>query len=579
MKREHWDSRTLFIMAAVGSAVGLGNVWRFPFVCYENGGGAFLIPFFIAILTAGIPLMLLEMGLGHMMQSGAPTSMFKINKKFEWVGWFAVLCGFGIVVYYAVIMGWCFNYLYFTLNTAWAPDAGKFFMTDFLQACNVDKLMSQENLHIRLPILTGLFLTWLWVYFSIIKGAKSVGKVVLVTVPLPFLILIILTIKGLTLPGAMEGVKYYLTPDFSKLLKAETWLAAYGQVFFSFSIGFGVMIAYASFLPKKTDIVNNAFIVGLTDALTAFLSGFAVFSAIGFLSLTKGVPIDSIKGGAGLAFVTFPTIIENMGGAWVTIFGLMFFMMLLTLGIDSAFSLVEAGAAGLMDKYKFKRIHANTLICVLAFILGIVFTSRSGVHWLTIADYFYNNFGLILVGLFECLVVGWIFGTGRFRRYINEYSEFRVGIWWDIFIKVLTPLFLIVSLGITIYNIFTNIEETDLAGYSTTCIIIGGASLIIISLIAAFLLGWRHQKLSKEELDAIPTGKEKRTGKQIVIDILIMLGMLFGIQILTLILIPFMPGWIAMLIVGVVFLAGGLIFCIFKLKKKKEIQKDAIQED
>ncbi|MCK4666390.1 sodium-dependent transporter [Candidatus Dependentiae bacterium] len=573
MKREHWDSRTLFILAAVGSAVGLGNVWRFPFVCYQNGGGAFFIPFFVAILTAGIPLLILEMGLGHMMQAGAPTAMFKINKKFEWLGWFSILVGFGIVVYYAVIMSWCFNYLYFSFGVKWAGQAGDFFFKDFLQLGKVSEMLSIGS--VRIPILGGLFLTWLWIYFSIFKGAKSVGKVVLLTVPLPFLILIFLVIRGLTLPGAMEGVKFYLEPDFSKLLSLKTWLAAYGQVFFSFSIGFGVMIAYASFLPKKTDVANNAFIVGLVDALTAFLSGFAVFSALGFLSLKTGVAIDSISGGVGLAFVTFPTIIEQMPKLPV-LAGLLFFIMLLTLGIDSAFSLVEAGAAGLMDKYKIKRVTANTLICSIAFILGLIFTTQSGVHWLTILDYFSSNYGLVLVGLFQCIAIGWVFGTGKFRRYINSVSEVRIGIWWDIFIAFFTPVFLIISLSVTIFKIFTDYENTDLAGYELKAVMLGGVLILLLFLIASIILGSKHQKLSKDDekehnklLEILKRGPEdKLTLKQILMDLGILLIMLFGVGILTFLLIQFLPGWIAMLSVAIIFLVGGLIYCLSKIKSQ-----------
>ncbi len=559
MKREHWDSRTLFILAAVGSAVGLGNVWRFPLVCYQNGGGAFLIPFFIAIITAGIPLLILEMGLGHMMQSGAPRAMKQISKKAEWVGWFAVMVGFGIVVYYAVIMSWCFNYLWHSLTIAWRGDAANFFFKKVLDLNEVGEIFTDSP--IKIPILTGLFLAWLWIYFSIIKGAKSVGKVVLITVPLPFIILIFLAIRGATLPGAIEGIKYYLTPDFSKLLKIDTWLAAYGQVFFSFSIGFGVMITYASFLPKKTDIVNNAFIVGLVDAATAFIAGFAVFSAIGFLSLKTGTPIESVSGGGvGLAFVTFPTIVENMPLLPV-VAGLLFFIMLLTLGIDSAFSLVEAAASGLMDKWGVKRWVANTTVCGLAFLLGIIYTTRSGVHWLTITDYFFNNFGLVVVGLLECIVIGWFFGTGKFREHVNKTSEVKIGIWWDFFIKYFTPTFLIISVVLTIVKFITKIDTTDLAGYSMVHIILGGGAVILIFLIISLILS------------DIPKKLEKKVLFKHLIDLGIMLAVILGLAFLTFILIWILPqDWVAMLIVGVLFLFGGLTFFLLKIKKKSETE-------
>ncbi|HDS08702.1 MAG TPA: hypothetical protein ENN73_00615, partial [Firmicutes bacterium] len=373
---------------------------------------------------------------------------------------------------------------------------------------------------------------------------------------------------------------------FLKLLDAKTWLAAYGQVFFSFSIGFGIMIAYASFLPRKSDITNNAFIVGLTDAFTAFLAGFAVFSAIGFLSYRTGVRIDSISGGASLAFITFPIIIENM--RFPVLFGILFFIMLLTLGIDSAFSLVESSSAGLMDKYHLPRKTVNAWIAVAGFILGLIFTTRSGVHWLSITDYFLSNYGLVIVGLLECIIIGWVFGSGKLRRYVNSVSEMKIGIWWDIFIRFFTPVFLLISLTITTIQIFTDVEKTDLKGYTPLPIFLGGVLVLLVFLAASIILGWKHQKLSLEEEEDFNLiyGEIKEADKDfekpnILLDIIILFAMLFGVGLLTLLLLLFLPGWLAMLIVGIVFFAGGLTFCLMRYKKtgKEEFINGEVETD
>jgi len=287
--RERWGRRSSFILAALGSAVGLGNLWRFPTIAAQNGGGAFLIPYFVALFTAGIPLLIVEFGLGHMFQRSAPMACKRANKRFEWVGWWSLACGAVITFYYCVIMSWSWNYLVNSLTVAWRPE-GKpedypvtFFDKEFLHV--TDTGGDPGNLiGIVLPILVGLAVTWIAVYWIISKGVTRVGKVVLVTVPLPCLLLVVLFIRAITLPGATTGMDVYLVPNFAKILDAKVWLAAYGQIFFSLSIGFGALIAYASFLPRKSDICNNAFITSLGNCGTSFFAGMVVFSIIGFLA-------------------------------------------------------------------------------------------------------------------------------------------------------------------------------------------------------------------------------------------------------------------------------------------------------
>ena len=239
--RERWASRPAFVLAAIGSAVGLGNLWRFPYVAYKNGGGAFLIPYFVAILTAGIPLMILEFGLGHIMQGSAPAALRKVHRRLEWVGWWALIVGSLISFYYAVVMAWCWNYLWHSFTVAWGstPGSAGSFFGKVLGASKGPGDLGD----IRLPVVLGLALTWLAIFLIISRGVGRVGKVVLLTVPLPVILIIILMIRGLTLPGSLDGLAFYLTPDWSKLTDPNVWLAAYGQIFFSLSLGFGILIA------------------------------------------------------------------------------------------------------------------------------------------------------------------------------------------------------------------------------------------------------------------------------------------------------------------------------------------------
>lgn len=478
-QRDRWDSRTSFILAAIGSAIGLGNIWRFPYVCYENGGGAFLIAYLVALFSAGIPLMILEFGLGHKTEGAAPRAMRKTRAGFEWFGWMAIAVGFFIVVYYAVIMGYCFNYGYFSITQAWGDDPAGFFNRTLGLTSGPYHMGS-----LKWGIVLGLFLAWIWIVLSVWKGAKTVGKVVYVTVLLPWLLLIVFIIRGITLPGAVDGLNYYLTPDFTKLLSAKVWLAAYTQAFFSLSVGFGIMIAYSSFLPRKSDITNSAFIIGMCDALTAFLGGLAVFGALGYLAHVTGKPVaEVVASGPGLAFVTYPTIISNLP-FWQPVFGVLFFLMLLTLGIDSAFSLLEAVAAGVIDKWKASHRKANLTVGITALVLGIPLCFGGGLFWLDIVDNFMNKFGISLICLGECIFIGWVFGSGKIREYVNGLSEFRIGVWWDIFIRVITPAAL---LFLIIMEVVDRIRGSY-GGYPRSAEFLGGWLIVIILPVLGIIL-------------------------------------------------------------------------------------------
>jgi len=467
-------------MAAIGSAVGLGNVWRFPYVCYENGGGAFLIPFFIAIFTAGIPLLILEFTVGHWARGTPPIGFKKVSKKWEWTGWLTVLMPFIVATYYVVVMAWCFSYMIYSIDIRWGLQAESFF-SSFLGDTGSPLMLGG----ISLPILLGLIAVWVSIFLILYKGVKRIGKVVALTVPIPTILLIILAIRGLTLPGAMEGISYYLTPDFSKLGDVNVWLAAYAQVFFSFSLAQGIMITYASFLKKKSDLTNNAFIVALADAGTAFLAGFAVFSVVGYLTVSQGVGIDGLTiAGPGLTFITYPTAVSLLPFA-ASIFGIFFFIALLTFGIDSAFSMIEPITASVNSKWKISKIKATAIMCVLGFFFSLIFATGGGIYLLEILDHFVTNFGLVTIGLLECIVFGWLYRLYRLREHANKTSDIMLGRWWDILIKYIIPMILIFLLVFTIIQNVTNNPYPDYPGW---LIFLMGISPLLIITVASFIL-------------------------------------------------------------------------------------------
>jgi len=484
-ERERWHNRTAFVMASIGSAVGLGNLWRFPYICYKNGGGAFLIPYFVALFTAGIPLMILELSLGHKFQGSAPHSLCSIKKKWEWLGWWAILTGFIITIYYNVIIAWSVIYMFYSFPLSWGNNAKVFFFQKFLKLSPSPMQIG----NIRGPILLALIFVWISIYLIIYRGIKRVGKIVMLTVPLPIILLGILIIRGITLPGAMEGIRYYLTPDFSKLADPKVWLAAYSQIFFSLSLSFGILIAYSSYLPKDHDINNSAFIISLANCGTSFLAGFAVFPILGYLSHIQNVPIDKvIAAGPGLAFVVYPMAIKLLPFA-ANLFSFLFFLLLITLGIDSAFSLVESGATGLIDKWKMKRPHATMLIAIPGFILGLLFTTHAGLHWLDIIDDITINFGLTSIGIFQCIVVGYILEAEQLRQYANSVSEFSVGKWWNFCIRVLTPVILAVSIILVLKERIS----APYGGYPQISLTIGWI-LFFVLIVLSFVISRRGKK-------------------------------------------------------------------------------------
>jgi NSS family neurotransmitter:Na+ symporter len=468
-------------MAAIGSAVGLGNVWRFPYVCFENGGGAFLIPYFIAIFTAGIPLMILEFSIGHWTRGAPPKAFLKVGKKWEWAGWLSVLLPYSVATYYVVVMAWCFGYMIYSIDLRWISNSENFFLHTYLGVSN----QPLEVNGISIPVLLGLIAIWFFIFLILYKGVKRIGKVVAWTVPIPTILIIILTIRGLTLPGAIDGIAYYLTPDFSKLFDGNVWIAAYAQVFFSLGVAQGIMITYSSFLKKKSDLSNNAFIISLADAGTSFLAGFTVFSIVGYLAMSQGVGINTLGdkiAGPYLTFITYPTAISLLPFA-ASFFGIIFFIALLTFGIDSAFSMIEPISDGIQNKWRITKTKATAILCIIGFFLSLIYATSSGLFILDIVDHFIANYGLVLIGLLECLILGWIFNVKRLREHANETSEIKIGVWWDFLIKYFIPIFLIILLIVGVYQ---NIIEPYL-GYELWVIFIIGIFPLIFMFILSFI--------------------------------------------------------------------------------------------
>lgn len=477
--REQWSWRGAFILAVIGSAVGLGNIWRFPYVTYANGGGAFLIPYLVALLTAGIPLMMLEFSLGKKFRRSAPLAFASIKKKFEFAGWLPSLAAFVIICYYGVVMGWAIRYIVSAFNLAWGEDTVNYFLFNILKLTDGPGQLGSISWGVFFAYLIG----WLCVYLIIYKGVKGIGKVVMVTATLPVLIVLILVFRGITLPGAAEGLTFFLQPNFAAILQPQVWLSAYGQVFFSLSLAMGILIAYSSYLPDDADISNNVFITAFADAGIAFLAGLAVFSTLGYMALSRGVAVTEVVGsGVILAFAVIPQALNLLPGS--VFFAVLFFLLLTTFAIDSQFSLVESSVAAIMDKFNLSRSKAVAVVSIPAFLIGILFVTGGGLYWLDIVDRFINNYGLVIGGLLACIIVGHMCDLEQFRVFINSTSEIKVGKWFNFCIKYLTPAILIISLIRSLIEDFTVPYE----GYPFWALFAGGWLVVIAVILLSFVL-------------------------------------------------------------------------------------------
>ncbi len=500
-QRGLWKSNWGFLLAAIGSAIGLGNIWRFSYICHKNGGGTFLVPYIIALLATGIPVMILEFAIGHKMRTSAPHSMHNVHPKWEWLGWWPVMfVMFGINLFYTVVIAWCGLYMLYSLRGAlprtgfpWGADTQTFFNETFLNKSAGVFEFGGIQPHILIATLVVWGVLALICIRRVDKGVEVASRIFM---PVLLVLTAILVFWGLTLKGAGNGIRQYLEPDWTKLGNVQVWREAFGQIFFSLSIGFGIMIAYASYLPRQTNLVKNAFITSIVNCSYSVFAGFAVFSVLGYMAMTSGETVNEVVAqGPGLCFVVYPQAISLLP-RFSPLFGFLFFLALVLAGLTSAMSIVEAFASAVIDKFKWSRSKAVLISCAIGAIGSIVFTSRAGMYWVDIASH-YLDYGLIAVGLLECILVGWYYKIDELHVHLSTSAEGSYPKLWDIFwewaVMFVAPSVLVFILGWSIIDELT----TPYGGYPPHALILIGLGCLVGTFLVAglFSVYTRHTDL------------------------------------------------------------------------------------
>ncbi|XP_041113066.1 sodium- and chloride-dependent GABA transporter 2-like [Polyodon spathula] len=457
--RGQWNNKVEFVLSVAGEIIGLGNVWRFPYLCYRNGGGAFFIPYLIFLFTCGIPVFFLETALGQYTSEGGVTSWRKISPLFEGIGYATQVIVALLNFYYIIVLAWGIFYLsnsftwelpWASCNNTWntgscvefqkrnetynwtAPANATSPVIEFWEK-RVLRISSGID-HIGIlhwDLALSLFLAWVMCYFCIWKGVKSTGKVVYFTATFPYVMLVILMIRGVTLPGAAEGIKFYLYPDLSRLADPQVWMDAGTQIFFSFAICLGCLTALGSYNKYNNNCYRDCLCLCFLNSGTSFMAGFAIFSILGFMAYEQQVPISEVaESGPGLAFIAYPRAVSMM--PFSSLWACCFFIMIVLLGLDSQFVCVESLVTALVDMFPsvFRRKNRRELlilgICVISYFMGLIMITEGGMYVFQLFDYYAaSGMCLLFVAIFETVCIAWVYGADRFYDNIEDMIGYR----------------------------------------------------------------------------------------------------------------------------------------------------------
>jgi NSS family neurotransmitter:Na+ symporter len=492
--REQWTGQVGFILAAIGSAVGLGNIWRFPGVAYENGGGAFLIPYLVALITAGIPILFLDYAIGHRFRGSAPTAFRRLGGRrsgrwLEGLGWFQVAVAFVIGLYYTVVIAWALSYFVFSFDLRWGDDPATFLTGDYLKV--TDPGFSFEFVP---GVLIPLVIVWLVTIAVLAAGvAKGVQRANVIFLPLLVVAFAVLVVRALFLDGAAEGLNALFTPDWEALGDPNVWIAAYSQIFFSLSIAFGIMITYASYRKRKANLTAPGLVVAFANSSFEILAGIGVFATLGFFAFQQGIEVSELEGltGVGLSFITFPAIVSQMPGG--PIFGALFFGSLTMAGFTSLLSVLQVVSAAFQEKFGLTTRQAAIRVGGVSAILSVlIFSTTTGLLALDTADQWANNVGIVSSAVLTTILIVWVLRKGdELRFHLNSVSTFQVGKVWVFLVGILAPIVLAYML---ISRIITLIVDgyADLPAWYLGIVGWGTIAFTIVAAVVFTTLRWKR---------------------------------------------------------------------------------------
>ena len=478
--KNEWGSNLSFLLAMIGSAVGLGNIWRYPYVLYNNGGGAFFIPYIVAILIMGIPFLILEYGVGYNFKSSFPKAVKSISKKWEYLGWFLPVAVFMILIYYSAILGWDGFYVIISAFKGWGADPNAYFTGSFLQANDTLGGLGTFVPFVAIAMLVGWVIMWVISHTDLEKGLGRVSKVL---VPLLFAIMIFIVLFSLTLPGAGIGLAELYNPDWSLLLNFNIWMAAFGQMIFSLSLGMSIAFTYASYTKDDSDLVSNALWVTVANCGFENFAAIGVFSILGYMSLQSGVAVpDLVTQGTGLVFIVYPTVF-NVLGDWASVIGPLFFFTVYLAGLTSILSTIEPLSFSIQNKFGWSRNKTMTILCVFGAAVSMIYATAMGSYILGIADTFVNQIAILIGVIFECIIFAWIFKAENIIPKLNAKSKsIKLGKWWLVVVKYVLPIFIAIVWVGGILEVISSGSMLELAILAILTVILLGATFIFTKL-------------------------------------------------------------------------------------------------
>ncbi|XP_013386200.1 sodium-dependent proline transporter-like isoform X3 [Lingula anatina] len=595
-ERGNWTSRVEFFLACLGYAVGLGNIWRFPYLVYRNGGGAFFIPFVIMLLFIGVPLFYLELAFGQFASLG-PITIWKVSPIFKGVGYAMVIVSSLVAIYYNVIIAWTLYYLFASMtadlpwahcnntwntplcsenaysiqsnltttttaaptkstplssvltdsnltsslpnissvnlaaflasNTTQSPDTevdiGETITTAITAVVNATlpqfRSPSEEyfSLHVlsksegiqdlggmKWHILLCLTLAWILVFVCLIKGIKSSGKVVYFTATFPYILLFILFIRGVTLSGFEDGIRYYFTPQWEKLASAQVWKDAAVQIFFSLSTCWGGLITLASYNKFHNNCYRDAVIIALGNGATCVFAGLVIFAIMGVMAHEMGTTIDKvISEEVGLAFVIYPDAVLRMPVS--PLWSILFFFMLLFVGLDTQFAIVETVSTAIADEFPHKfdntkprrKVLLILVLCLIYFFLGLPMCTQGGIYLMQLMDHYAASWSVLIIGICECVALSWVYGVDRFGADIKAMIGREPSFMWKCLWRLITPIIItfVLVFSLADYTAASYVEYSfplwaDIMGWMMALV-----SIVVIPVWAVYIICRAHGSL------------------------------------------------------------------------------------